>query len=138
MKSREATISVIRSRQTDNGKLQAVKPRSQQMEFVWIYTTTKDKEEAKKIAADIIDQRLVACANIIDNMTSMYWWQGKVENEEETVLIMKSRRDLISKIIDRVKKMHSYTCPCIIALPIQEGNPDFLDWIKNETKDAGE
>lgn len=99
-----------------------------------IYIITKDKQEAEKIGHYLVKQRLVACVNIFDHINSMYWWKNKIEESQESLLIAKTKFSLVKKIIKEVKSLHSYSCPCIIALPIVDGNSDYLEWIKNETK----
>lgn len=104
------------------------------MNFNFIYITTKDKEEARKIGRELVEKKLAACVNIIDNMNSIYWWQGKVEEDTEVVLIAKTKENLVQDLIKKVKEMHSYDCPCIVSLPIKEGNEDYLRWIEDNTK----
>ena len=103
-------------------------------EYAAVYVTASDVKEAKKIARAVVEERLAACANIYPEIKSIYWWQGKVEESSETALVLKTRKELVPKLIERVKQLHSYTVPCIIALPIAEGNREFLEWIKSETK----
>ncbi len=81
-----------------------------------------------------MQERLAACVNIFDKMNSLYWWKGEVQDDTEAVLIAKTKSSSVSAIIEKVKSIHSYECPCIVSWPIQEGNPDFLDWIQKETK----
>ena len=104
------------------------------MEFSLIYMTTSNREEAKTIGKILVEKRLAACVNIIDGMTSMYWWQGKVQEDQEVVLIAKTRKTHVTKLIETVKACHGYDCPCIIELPIQSGNPAFLKWMEEETQ----
>jgi len=96
-------------------------------------TTTADRAEAERLAQDLVRRRLAACVNIIENMTSMFWWEGEVRDGRETVLIAKTQAERMSALVEAVKAVHSYTCPCVVALPIEEGNPDFLEWIREET-----
>ncbi len=103
------------------------------MKQAFLYVTVGSTEEAVSIARDLLDARLIACANIIDGATSLYRWEGRIEEEKEAVMIAKTREDLVEKVIDRVRELHSYDCPCIVALPIVAGNPAFLDWIDEET-----
>jgi periplasmic divalent cation tolerance protein len=103
------------------------------MEYCLLYMTAGSAEEARRIGAALVDERLTACVNIIDGMTSIYRWEGAVRNDSETVMIAKTRRDLVDGVIARVKTLHSYSCPCVVALPIVAGNPAFLDWIGAET-----
>lgn len=101
--------------------------------YVLVYITSKDKAEAKKIGAFLLKKRLAACVNVFQNMDSMYWWKGKIEEAAEAVLIVKTRRELAEKVIAAVKKLHSYQCPCVLALDVSDGNKDYLDWIGKET-----
>lgn len=103
------------------------------MKSSFVYITTSDKQEARSIGKTLVESRLAACANIIDNMNSLYWWEDEVQEATETVLILKTRQTLIPTLIEKVQSIHSYECPCVIALPILAGNPDYLEWIRNET-----
>ena len=104
------------------------------MKLNLVYITTKDKDEARRIGKELVKTRLAACVNIIDNMNSMYWWEGKIQDDQEVILIAKTRQSLVKKLIKKVKSIHSYSTPCIVSLPILDGNSDYLDWLKKETK----
>ncbi|MCZ6556777.1 MAG: divalent-cation tolerance protein CutA [SAR324 cluster bacterium] len=104
-----------------------------QTKLRWVYMTTESVEEARKIGRMLVEKRLAACVNIIENMTSMFWWEGEVQDGSETVLIAKTQAERMSALVEAVKAVHSYSCPCVVALPIEEGNPDFLEWIREET-----
>lgn len=97
------------------------------------YVTASSKDEALRIGRTVVDERLAACANILDGMTAIYHWQGKIEEGAEAVLILKTELNLIDALTARVKALHSYTVPCVVAWPIAAGNPDFLAWIGAET-----
>lgn len=99
-----------------------------------VYITASNKEEARKIGRILVEERLAACVNIFDGMNSMYWWEGKIQDDNETVIIAKTKESLVSKVIEKVKSVHSYSCPCVISVPISGGNADFLKWIEKETK----
>jgi periplasmic divalent cation tolerance protein len=103
------------------------------MELRLLYVTASSREEAQKIGRAIVEERLAACANIIDGMQSIYWWQGKLTEDKEAVLILKTRADLVDSVIERVRALHSYSVPCVVALPILAGNPAYLEWLKAET-----
>ena len=90
-------------------------------------------EEAKNIGGELIEQNLAACVNLLENMTSIYKWEDKLEEGQEVVMIAKTRKTLMPKLIETVNSLHNYDCPCIIELPIQGGNLDFLKWILVET-----
>ena len=98
-----------------------------------VYITTPNKDEALRIGRVLVEERLAACVNIVDGMTSLYWWKGNIEAADETVLLAKTRHSLVEPLIEKVKSLHSYDCPCIIANPIDSANPDYLKWIENET-----
>ena len=100
----------------------------------FIYMTAGSKSEAQKIAEALVESRLAACVNIIDNMQSIYRWEEEIQQDTEVVLIAKTTDDLISQLIEKVIALHSYDCPCIGSLPILEGYPPFLNWIKEEVK----
>lgn len=104
------------------------------MTSTMIYVTTSSREEALRIGRDVVAIRLAACANVLPGITSVYRWQGEVQEDGETALILKTRSDLVERLTARVKELHSYDCPCVIALPIVGGNPDFLRWIAEETR----
>lgn len=101
-----------------------------------IYMTAGSVEEARTVGADLVGRRLAACVNILPGMLSQYRWQGRVQTDEEAVLIAKTRSDLVDALSERVREIHSYDCPCIVALPIAGGNPAFLQWIEDETAEV--
>ncbi|WP_027369619.1 divalent-cation tolerance protein CutA [Desulfovermiculus halophilus] len=103
------------------------------MQAVLVYITCRDEGEAKGVGEALIESRLAACVNIIDGMRSMFWWGGKIDQDVETVLLAKTRVGLVGKLTDKVKAVHSDECPCVVAVPIIDGNPDFLAWIQSET-----
>lgn len=100
----------------------------------FIYMTAKNQAEARKIAKALVTEKLAACVNILPEMTSIYRWEGEVEESKEVAIIAKTRKNLFKKLEKRVRELHSYDCPCIIALPIEDGSKPFLKWIKAETK----
>ena len=102
--------------------------------YIVVFVTTKNIEEAEKIARKLVEEKLVACANILNGVKSIFQWEGKMDHAQETLLILKSRQELFPKIVKAVKSVHSYQLPEIIALPIVEGSEDYLNWIKEETK----
>ena len=103
------------------------------MSAVLVYITCRNTDEAKRVGENLIQSKVAACVNIIDGMRSMFWWEGKVEQDDETVLLAKTQVGLVGRLTDTVKSVHSDECPCVIAVPIIDGNPDFLRWIQSET-----
>ncbi len=104
---------------------------------VFVYVTTDGSDEAFAIAEALVTDQLAACANIIPGMASVYRWQGEVQHGEEAVLIVKTRQSLVPRITWRIQDLHSYDCPCVVALPIAGGNPEFLSWISEQTQPTG-
>ncbi len=102
------------------------------MEIFIVYVTCRDEEEARTISLSLLERHLVACANIFP-IKSLYWWNGKIEDDFEVGVIMKTQKTHIDTIISEVKSLHSYEVPCIEFLPISNGNPDYTKWIIQET-----
>ncbi|MGE5300565.1 MAG: divalent-cation tolerance protein CutA [Acidobacteriota bacterium] len=102
-------------------------------EFIIVLITAQKEEEAVEIAKDIVGKKLAACVNIVGGVRSIYRWGGKMEDEEEVLMVVKSRRTLFPDLVKRVKELHRYTVPEIIALPIIEGSEEYLGWLKEET-----
>ena len=96
----------------------------------FFYITASDKREAEKIAKKLLNNKLIACANIISNVNSYFVWKNKVQNSKEIIICGKTISKNQKKIIKEVKKLHSYSVPCIIFFDIKNGNNDFLKWIK--------
>lgn len=94
-----------------------------------LYSTCSTEAEAAAIARALVEQKLAACANILPGMRSVYRWEGKLEEAQEVVLIAKTTGAALQAAIDTIKQLHSYECPCITALPITTGHPDYLRWI---------
>lgn len=103
-------------------------------EFTFVYLTFPSVGEATHVGRVLLDERLAACVNILSPVQSLYNWNGTVEENTEIVMIAKSRSALFDALSARVKALHSYTNPCIVALPISQGAPDFLQWIASTTK----
>jgi periplasmic divalent cation tolerance protein len=106
------------------------------MEFhhLWVYMTAENQEEADHISAALIQDNLAACTNIVTGMQSLFFWEGEVQKEKEVVLIAKTHVDCFEALKAKVKSIHSYEVPCIVAMPMLYGNEDFLGWISDETK----
>lgn len=102
-------------------------------DFLVVLITAPNEEIAAKIAHDIVSSGLAACANIIRDMRSIYRWQGKIEDESEVLIIFKTRQGLFNSLEIQVRKLHPYTTPEIIAIPIIDGFEGYLGWLKEET-----
>lgn len=100
--------------------------------FALMYITTSSEDESSLIGEKLVSERLVGCANIISDIKSFYWWQGNLENDQESILLVKSLVNKVDDIIKRVKELHSYENPGIVALPIINGSQDYLNWLKEE------
>lgn len=102
-------------------------------QFISVYVTHNNKRQAILMARTLVEEKLIACANIIEGNISIYEWQGKVETENEVILFLKSKSELFDDIKKRVLELHPYECPCVLSFNINEGNRNYLDWIKNQT-----
>ena len=99
------------------------------MSYIVVLVTAKDKKEAGKIARGLLRAKLIACANIVKGVQSLFWWQGKIDSSKEVLLILKTKKILFKKVLNQVKSLHSYQTPEIIALPIVNGSKDYLRWL---------
>ncbi len=103
------------------------------MDNIVVFITAANEDEASKIARALVEGRLAACVNVIRNIRSIYSWQGKVEDEAEVLMMAKTRRSLFDALSGKVREIHSYTVPEIIAVPIVQGSADYLNWLKDVT-----
>lgn len=101
---------------------------------VWVYMTAGSMAEARRIAKTLVSGRLAACVNILGAMESVYSWQGKVRKGREVALVAKTVTGRRSELVRTVRSLHSYECPCIVCLPVNGGNPEFLRWIRESVK----
>ena len=101
-----------------------------------VYMTAGSKDEALTIGKALVAKKLAACVNVIDQMNSIFEWEGEVQHDTEVVLIAKTAESRVPELIETVKAEHSYDCPCIVCLPVSNGNPDFLEWIGHSVKPA--
>ncbi len=103
-------------------------------DFVLIVVTTASKTEAETIAQILLSKKLIACANIVGPVASHFHWEGKIEQTEEYLILMKTRADLFSKLEEKVRALHSYEVPEILALPIVKGSEAYLEWLGSVLK----
>jgi periplasmic divalent cation tolerance protein len=103
------------------------------MDEIVVFITVSNEDEATRIAKALVGARLAGCVNLIKNIRSIYNWQGKVEDETEVLMIVKTQKPLFDSLMKKVKELHSYTVPEIIAMPIVEGSEDYLKWLREVT-----
>ena len=96
--------------------------------------TCPDREVAERIARALLEERLAACVNITGPLSSLFWWEGRIDRAEEFLLLVKMRFNLLEKLIARVKELHPYEVPEVVALPIVGGSEDYLAWLGEETR----
>ncbi len=106
------------------------------MAEIVVLVTASSEEEASRIAGALVEGGLAACANIVPEIRSIFRWEGKTANERETLLVLKSQTDCFDELSSRIKELHSYSVPEIIALPIIKGSPEYLAWIREMTQPA--
>jgi periplasmic divalent cation tolerance protein len=103
------------------------------MSATLVYVNTADSAEALRIGRALVDARLAAAANVVPGISSIYCWQGEVKEQTEAMLVLKTSPDLVDEIVGKVRSLHSYECPSIVAVPVSAGNPDYLSWVGRET-----
>ncbi len=99
-----------------------------------VFMTASSSQEADLIANRLVEKRLAACVNIISQIKSLYWWEGKICNDEEVLLTAKTTARIFPELVREVKKLHSYEVPEIVFTPIQDGSKEYLNWITEVTK----
>ncbi len=102
------------------------------MQLILVYITVKDRTQAEQIGKKLVEEKLAGCVNIIDGMRSIYYWDNALQEDCEAIIIAKTSQTLLSALTSRVKQLHTYSCPCVIALPIIGGNPDYLQWLQQQ------
>jgi periplasmic divalent cation tolerance protein len=105
------------------------------MQHILIYITVESEDEGRAIARELLSQKLVACANMLPAHKALYTWQGEMEEGTEHIVLLKTRKDLFKRVEQEICRLHSYECPCIIALPVKDGHAPFLEWISQSTID---
>lgn len=99
-----------------------------------VFITTKNVAQAKKISQALVSEHLIACANIVSGVQSLFWWQGKIDSASEALVIAKTKKSCFKRVVKTVKSLHSYQMPEIIALPIIEGERTYLKWLEASCK----
>lgn len=97
--------------------------------YIVVFVTASSKKEAKLISTLLLEEKLAACVNILELTGSYFWWKGKIDHAKEILLMIKTKKKMLSKVVQAVKLKHSYTVPEVIAMPVIGGNRDYLRWI---------
>jgi periplasmic divalent cation tolerance protein len=98
-------------------------------DYVAVFVTAPSNEEAERIATELLENKLVACANLVPRVTSLFWWEGKIDRAEEVLMVMKTRRARLEEVTEAVIAAHSYEVCEVVALPIEGGSAPYLQWI---------
>ncbi|MCA9053040.1 MAG: divalent-cation tolerance protein CutA [Planctomycetaceae bacterium] len=98
-----------------------------------IYSTAATREDAVTLGRTLVEERIVACANVVDGATSIYWWEGAVQQEGEAVLLLKTRSELVDRAMRRIRALHRYECPALVAWNPAAVSADYRAWILNQT-----
>lgn len=106
-------------------------------EHLVMLSTAPSIEEGKRLAEELLKRKLVACVNLIPHIRSLYWWEGRIEESDEVLIVAKTREELAREIISLVKELHSYEVPEVVFLPVEGGSPDYLRWIDESTGRSG-
>jgi len=102
--------------------------------YIVVFVTAKDMKQAQGIASGLLKSKLAACVNIVPAVKSIFWWEGKIDSSSEVLLIVKTKKVLLNRLIKAVKRLHSYDVPEVIALPIIGGNREYLKWLNDSTR----
>lgn len=102
--------------------------------YIVVLITIPSGNQAEKLANFLLSKKLAACINIVPKVESFFWWQAKIDKAKESLLVIKTKKQLFNKLVKAVKSKHPYSVPEIIALPIVSGNKDYLDWIDDSCK----
>lgn len=108
------------------------------MDYIAVFITAANEDDAVKLAKALVEGRLAGCVNIIRNIRSIYIWQGKTEDEQEVLMIAKTQRKLFPALSEKIRELHSYTVPEIIAIPVSDGSADYLKWLAEATGEFSE
>lgn len=100
---------------------------------ILVYVTASSESEAFEISEYLLKEKLAACVNIIDNIRSMYFWEGEIESSSETLLLIKSKKSLFDKVSEQVKRLHSYSTPCVVSFAMDDIDKKFKKWISENT-----
>ncbi len=126
-------VYAVVSKTTSRKAVRVRLPPCPLVNFIFIYITNPTKQEARKIAKHLLSKKLIACANIHRPVNSLYPWKGKLADESECILIAKTLEENFEKVKKEVEKIHSYTIPCIVKIPVSS-NQKYFDWLKREVK----
>lgn len=107
--------------------------RDEPIQVVVVLVTTASQDEAAKIADQVVRSHLAACASTIPTLRSTYWWEGKIITDQESLLLIKTTADKFNSLEETIRKIHSYKVPEIIAIPVSQGYPPYLEWVQQET-----
>jgi len=105
---------------------------------VLVVLCTTPPDAAEGIAKTLVEERLAACVNVVPAITSFYWWEGKLQRDGESLLVIKTTPEAYGKLESRLKELHPYTVPEILALPVHDGNTDYINWVLGEVSGHGE
>jgi periplasmic divalent cation tolerance protein len=104
------------------------------IEYLLVISTVPSEDEGNAIAQKIVEERLAACVTVTSAVQSFYWWEERISNDQEFILLFKTKASLFPRLEERIKTLHSYQVPEILALPVHKGSRDYLDWIEQNTK----
>ncbi len=107
------------------------------MEYFTVYVTCANEEEARRIGRQVVEERLAACANLLGKIESFYHWEGKLQQDAEFALLLKTTGASMEQLMGRVKELHSYQVPCLVAWPIAAGHQPYLDWLAGQCTPEG-
>lgn len=99
-----------------------------------VISTTSDISEAEELSNRIVKEKLAACVNIFPQIKSVYWWEGEIEKDEEALLLIKTNEKKLDALLDKIEELHSYDTPEALAIDIEKGSPDYLEWVEKSVE----
>lgn len=102
-----------------------------------VYVTTSGVSESRKIARILVEKKLAACVNIIPSIESIYLWKGEIEEDSESLMFIKTRSELVEKVIKMIEEIHSYDTPCVLEISLKRGSENYFNWLDNEIDPKG-
>ena len=107
---------------------------SHMTEFSLVYVTIATLDQARKLARQLLDEKLIACANFLPQMESIYTWKGEIESSQEVAILLKTETRLVPALTNRVEEIHEYETPCVLELKVESGSPAYLRWLKDQLR----
>lgn len=102
--------------------------------FCVVLVTTKKESEAKRLGEELVSEKLAACVSVVPKVRSVYRWRGKIERADEALMLIKTSRKKLDRLIPRIKELHTYEVPEVLVLPVEKGSPEYIKWLEESLR----